>query len=123
MKRTLLLLSGAAGILLAALFYWLAMENAGVLKFLILISEAAIVIFLLLLAVALLEIGVMSLVLVKFATALPLVFLCLIAAGYVAFAGVYALFYALLVPDPLGIQVLAALCLVRWFMLFFVKVS
>jgi len=40
-------------------------------------------------------------------------------AGYVAFAGVYALVYALLVPDPQGIFLLASLCVVRWVTLWF----
>lgn len=118
--RILLLLSGAAGIVFAALLYWLAVLLQGALSFLLLIPSAGFVIFGLLLLVSLFEIFVMTAGLRRLAARLPNNLLYLIAAGYVGFAGVYALLYGLLVPDERGIQILAALCIVRWFTLFLV---
>lgn len=120
--RIFLLLAGAAGIVLAALFYFFALQLQGALKFLLLLPEAGIVIFGLLLGVSALEIGAMTFALRKLAEQLPPVMVCAIAVGYVAFAGVYAIGYALLVPDVRGLQILAALAFVRWLTLFFVRV-
>ncbi len=118
--RFFLLLSGAAGLGLVALFYFFALFAQGALHFLLLIPSAGFAIFGLLLFVAGAEILVMAVGLRRLAARLPRRLLYLVAAGYVGFAGVYALLYALLVPDPRGIQILAALGLVRWFTLFFV---
>lgn len=122
MKRILLLVFGAAGIFLAALFYFLALRVQGALKSLLLIADAGIVIFVLLLLVSLIEIGVMTLALTRLAKELPFRMICLIAGGYVSFAGVYAVVYALLVPNARGTQILAALCVVRWFTLWLIRV-
>ena len=119
--RILLLLFGAAGIVLAALLYFLATLAQGALSFLILIPAAGIVIFVLLLCISLVEIVVMTIALTRLATSLPNNLLNLIAMCYVAFASMYALVYALLVPDLRGIQILAALCVVRWFTLLLVR--
>ncbi|MBI4673877.1 MAG: hypothetical protein HY741_19700 [Chloroflexi bacterium] len=118
--RFFLLLSGAAGLGLAALLYFLAALAPGVLSFLILIPAAGIVILVLLVFVSLIEIVVMTTALVRLAPHLPNPLLYVFAMGYVAFAGVYAQLYALLVPDVRGIQILAALCLVRWLTLLLV---
>lgn len=119
--RIFLLLSGAVGLVLAALLYFIALNVQGWLNFLIFVPDAGIVFFLLLLGVALLEIGVMLFGLQRIASGLPNVVLYGVAAGYVAFAGVYALLYALLVIDERGIQFLAALAVVRWLTLWFIR--
>lgn len=121
-KRILLLLAGAVGIIVAALFCFLALYIQGALQFLVLLPNAGIVFFLLLLAVSLFEIAVMTMALRRFAKQFPFGMVCLIAAGYVGFAGIYALLYALLVPDTRGIEILTAFCFVRWATLFLVRV-
>ncbi len=121
-QRVFLWLSGAAGIVLAALFYLLALQLQGALKTLLLIPDAGFVIFVLLLLVSVIELAVMTFALRHLAKQLPFRLICLIAAGYVAFAGVYAIGYAMIVPDARGSLVLAALCVVRWFTLFLVRV-
>lgn len=118
-RRFLVLLSGAAGLVLAALFYLVAAEIDGALRVLVMIPDAGIVIFLILLGVSLFEIAVMMYALATLAMRLPLVVVCAMAGGYVAFAGVYALVYGLFVPDLRGMQVLAGLALVRWITLWF----
>ncbi|MCG3140326.1 MAG: hypothetical protein HDKAJFGB_01372 [Anaerolineae bacterium] len=118
--RIFLTLAGAAGMVLAALFYFLAEYAQGALSFLLLLPSAGFVIFGLLLFISFGEIFVMTAGLRRLAARLPTRLLYLVAAGYVAFAGAYALLYALLVPDPRGIQILAALCLARWFTLFLI---
>lgn len=118
-RRGFLLGSGAAGLILAALFYFASNELLGVLRFLVLIPDAGSIIFLLLLAVSLFEIGVMTLALARFARQLPFGIVCAIAAGYVSFAGIYALAYALFDDDVQGVRWLSALALVRWFTLLF----
>ena len=120
--RLFLSLAGAAGIVLAALFYFCALQAQGALKFLLLIADAGVVIFVLLLLVSLIEIGAMTFALMRLAKQLTFRMIALIAAGYVAFAGVYAIGYALLVPDVRGTQILAVFCVVRWFTLWFVRV-
>jgi len=115
--RIELMLCGAAGMALAALLYWLALRAQGVLSFLLFSSAANFVIFWILLLVSLAEIFVMTVGLRRLAARLPARLLCLIAGGYVSFAGVYALLYALFVPDLRGIQILAALGLARGFTL------
>ncbi len=122
MKRILLWVFGAAGIFLTALFYFLALRVQGALKFLLLLPDAGIVIFVLLLLVSLIEIAVMTFALRRLAKLVPFRMLCVIAGGYVAFAGMYAVVYALLVPETRGIQILAALCVVRWFTLWLIRV-
>jgi len=119
--RILLLLSGAAGLVLAALLYFLAALAQGALSFLILIPSTGIVIFALLLFVACVEILVMTAALARLGASLPSKLLYLVAAGYVAFASAYAIVYALLVPDLRGVQILAALCLARWLTLLLVR--
>lgn len=109
--------SGAAGLVLAALPYSVAILAQGSLSGLLLIPSAGFVLFWLLLLVSLVEIGVMTAALARLVSGLNHIFLYLVAAAYVGFAGVYALFYALLVPDVHGIQILAALSIVRWFTL------
>lgn len=118
--RSVLLLAGAAGLVLAALIYLVARRVQGAFSFLILIPAASFIFFLLLWCIALVEIVVMTYALRRLAAQLPGHWLNLIAVGYVAFASVYALTYALLVPDERGIQILAAFCVVRWFTLFFI---
>lgn len=107
--------------MLAALLYFFATRVQGALSFLVLIPAAGIVLFGVLLLVSCVEIFVMTAALVRLAASLPDNLLYLIAAGYVAFASIYALVYALLVPDLRGIQILAALCVVRWFTLLLVR--
>lgn len=118
--RFLLWLCGAAGLVLAALLYFGAMLVQGALGFLLLIPSAGAVLFALLFVVSLVELFVMTVALRQLAAYLPNRLLYLVAAGYVAFAGVYAFLYALLVPDPRGIQFLAALCIARWLTLLFI---
>lgn len=112
-----LMLAGAGGMVLAALFYFFATRVQGALSFLLLIPSAGFVIFWLLLFVSFVEIFVMTGALRRLAPRLPPRMVYLVAAAYVGFAGGYALLYALFVPDTRGIQVLAALCIVRWFTL------
>ena len=119
--RLFLLLSGAAGLVLAALICLVAWRVQGALSFFVLLSSASFVILLLLIFVSLFDIAVMTLALRKLAPAVPPQMLHLIAASYVAFAAVYALLYALLVPDAQGILFLAALAIVRWFTLLLVS--
>lgn len=121
-RRFSVLLTGAAGLILAALFYLVAAEIDGALRVLVMIPDAGIVLFLILLGVSLLEIAVMMYALATLGPRLPLTILCFIAGGYVAFAGVYALVYGFLVPDLRGVQVLAGLALVRWVTLWFLPV-
>lgn len=118
--RIELALCGAAGVALAALLYWLALWAQGALSFLLLISGAGFVIFWMLLLVSLAELFVMTIGLRRLAARWPVRLLCLIAVGYVGFAGVYALLYALFVPDLRGIQILAALSLARWLTLWLI---
>ncbi len=118
--RIELALCGAAGVALAALLYWLALWAQGALSFLLLISGAGFVIFWMLLLVSLAELFVMTIGLRRLAARWPVRFLCLIAVGYVGFVGVYALLYALFVPDLRGIQILAALSLARWLTLWLI---
>lgn len=108
---------GAAGMVLAALFYFVAAQVQGALAFLLMTREAGIVIFAIFLGVSLVEIGVMPIALRRLAVRLPPKLWCVTAAGYVAFAGVYAIGYALLVEDARGIQILSALAGVRWLQL------
>ncbi|MCC7162864.1 MAG: hypothetical protein IT331_10260 [Anaerolineae bacterium] len=117
--RWSVLITGAVGLVLAALFYLLAAEMNGALRVLIMIPDASIVIFLILLAISLLEIALMMYALASLAARVPVLFLCVIAGGYVAFAGVYTLMYGLFVPDARGMQALAGLALVRWLTLWF----
>jgi len=119
--RLSFLLSGAAGLILAALLYFIAVELRGASSFIVLIPEAGLVIFAILLFISLAEIIVMIFSLKRLASQLPPCLLNLLAAVYVGFAGVYALFYALLVNELRGIQLLAALSLVRWLALFLIR--
>lgn len=118
-----MLATGAAGLVLAALFYLVAIEVDGALRVLVMIPDAGIVIFLILLAISLLEISVMMSGMSLLSNRLPPLLLCLIAGGYVAFAGVYALVYGLLVRDPRGILALAGLAVVRWVTLWFLPLG
>lgn len=118
-RRFTVLLTGAVGLVLAALFYLVAAEVDGALRVLVMIPDAGILIFLILLGVSLFEIAVMMYALATFTTRLPLSVLGAVAGGYVAFAGVYALVYGLFVPDLRGMQALAGLALVRWVTLWF----
>lgn len=122
-QRVLLLLSGAVGIFLTALFYFIALQIQGALSILVLIPSASSVIFVLILLVALVEIGVMTFALGQLARQLRPVYLYWIAAGYVSFAGVYALGYALFVADVQGIQILCGLAFLRWLTLLFVQLA
>jgi hypothetical protein len=112
--RFLLGLCGAAGLVLAALLYCGATRVQGALGFLLLVPSAGAVLLALLFLISLVEIFVMTLALKQLAACLPWRLLCVAATGYVAFAGVYAFLYALLVPDPRGVQWLAALSVARW---------
>jgi|SRR5581483_140330 hypothetical protein len=118
--RFLLGLCGAVGLVLAALLYFGATRVPGALGFLLLVPSAGAVLFALLCLVSLVEIFVMTVALKQLAAYLPNRLLYVAAAGYVAFAGVYAFLYALLVPDLRGIQFLAALCIARWLTLLFI---
>jgi hypothetical protein len=118
--RFWLMLAGAGGMGLAAFFYFFATRVQGALSFLLLIPSAGFVFFWLLLLVSVGEIFVMTGALRRLAARLPPRLVYLVAASYVAFAGVYALLYALFVPDAHGIQILAALCFVRWLTLFLI---
>lgn len=122
-RRFAVLLTGAAGLVLAALFYLVAAELDGALRVLVMIPDAGIVLFLILLGISLLEIAVMIYALASLAPRLPLMFLCVVCGGYVAFAGVYALLYGLFVPDLRGMQALAGLAFVRWVTLWFLLVQ
>ena len=118
-SKVFLMLSGAAGIVLAALIYFIALRVQGVLSFLVLLPSLGFVLLYLLLFISLVEIAAMTFGLRRLAPGLPNRMLNFFAAGYVAFASVYALVYALLVPDPTGILLLASLCVLRWFTLYF----
>lgn len=119
--RALLLLSGAVGLGLAALFYLLSRAVQGTLSFLLLLPQAAIVIFVVLFLVSLVEIAVMVWALQRVEPQVPFWALGLLAAAYVAFAGVYAFGYALFAFDVRGIQLLAALAFVRWLSLLLIR--
>ncbi len=118
--KIFLMLAGAAGAALAALIYFVALRVQGLLSFLVLLPSFGFVLLYLLLFVSLVEIAAMTYGLRRLAPGLPVRILYFFAAGYVAFASVYAFVYALLVPDPTGILLLASLCVVRWLSLFFV---
>ncbi|HZQ06269.1 MAG TPA: hypothetical protein VFD70_06780 [Anaerolineae bacterium] len=119
--RLSLLLFGAAGLLVAALLYFITAQIRGALSFVILTPEAGIVIFAILLFISLAEIVVMIFTLNRLARQLPPRLLNLLATIYVAFAGVYALFYAVLANELRGIQLLAALSFLRWLTLFAIR--
>ncbi len=116
-----MMLFGAAGLILAALYYFSALQMQGALSFLLLIQEAGFVIFILMFAVSLVEIVVMMIALLRLVARVSMLILGLVAAAYVSFAGVYAIGYALLVPDLRGIQFLAAFAFVRWLTLLLIR--
>lgn len=99
---------------LAALLAWFAVQVQGALAGFILLPGTGLVFFVLLAGVSVLEILVMTLTLRQVGWQLGTRVLSLAAVGYVAFAGVYAILYALLAADPRGILALASLCGVRW---------
>ena len=117
------ILSGAVGLVLTALLYFLAVFLHGMLGFLVLIPQYSIVLFIIVLFFAFAETIVMALGLKRLMWRLPNRILNFFAAGYVGFEGVYALLYALFVNDMLGVQLLAALSIVRWLALFTLKVT
>lgn len=108
------MICGAAGLGIAALFYFVALQVLGMLEYLPPIPEAGIVVFLLILGVALLESGAVILVLIRLATLAHSILLFWITAGFVGFAGVYTLAYGLFASDVRGVQVFAGLAVVRW---------
>ncbi len=113
-----LLVAGAAGLVLAALFSWAALQLQGLLD--PGLPQARMVLFAILFLISLLEIAVMTAGLRQLAPKLARGTLNLFALGYVAFAGLYAILYALLVPDALGIMVLAGMSVLRWLSLLLV---
>ena len=121
--RLIVAASGALGLAFAAFLYYLASDVRGSLRFILAIPDPNIVIFLALLSVSLLEIGIVLLVLIRFASRVPLPLLSFVVAGFVGFAGIYALLFGLFSRDALGIQVLAAFAVVRWLTLFFIPLE
>lgn len=121
--RLAFLLSGAVGLVLTALLYFAGVALHGILGFLVLLPQYNFTLFIILLFVAFVETIVMALGLQRLVWRLPNQLLNLLAAGYVGFAGVYALLYALFVNDPLGVQLLAGLGIIRWLALFTLRVG
>ncbi|MGB8646428.1 MAG: hypothetical protein WCF84_14410 [Anaerolineae bacterium] len=114
MRENGILISGAAGILLAALIYFLSIPMGGLLRFLVL-SDAEFYVFVVLFAVALVEMPVMVLALrVMRSRRMPPFLVYGANAGYVAFAAVYALIQVAFFGESTWSMVLVALCIVRW---------
>ncbi len=114
-ERFKLFLSGAVGVALAALFYFLAMQVSGLFGQLIAMREAELLIFFILLAFALVEMPVMvfGLRTLRVQHVRPLLFYG-VNVVYVAFAAFYALVQVILFGASVWSLVLVALCLVRW---------
>lgn len=121
--RVILVASGVFGLAFAAFLAYLANDVRGSLRFALAIHDPNLVIFLALLSVSLLEVGIVLLILIRFAPRLPLPLLSFVAAGFVGFAGIYALLFGFFSRDALGIQVLASFAVVRWLTLFFIPLE
>src|SRR4051794_10359904 len=87
--RIWLMVYGAAGLVLAALFYFAALEIHGVLEYLPLVPEQGIIIFLLFLGLEFLEMGGTVFGMMWLAARVPMVVLDVIAPVYVALGGIY----------------------------------
>lgn len=109
-----MIVSGAAGLVVAALIYFGALGLRGALSGILPNGLAGTIIFFILLVVSILEIGVMVLALRQMLSArLEREFIYALNLIYVAFASVYAAIFLILVGDTsLGV-VLAGLSLVR----------
>ena len=119
--RLILWLSGAVGILFAALIYFAALQVRGVLGGWVPFPLARLVIFFILFAVSLAEILVMTFALRKlWQTRIPKL-IYVVNVLYVAFAAVYAAVFLVLVDDPNLGAVLASLSFVRWASDFWVR--
>lgn len=113
--RSAMVLSGAVGILFAALIYLLATRLAGALGPLVPIRQAQWVVFAILFAVSFLEMPVMLFGLRRLrASKMRRVLFCSANTMYVAFGGVYAAVQVLLFGESNLTAVLAGLSLVRW---------
>ncbi len=109
-----ILISGAAGILLAALIYLLSISTGGLLRSLAL-PAAEFLVFAVLFVVALVEMPVMLFALRTLdARRLPPLLLYGVNMGYIAFASVYALIQVALFGESTWSLALVALSLVRW---------
>ncbi len=114
-ERLKLFLSGAVGVALAALVYFVAMQASGLLGQLIAVREAELLIFFILLAFALVEMPVMvfGLRTMRAQRVRPLLFYG-VNVVYVGFAAFYALVQVVLFGASVWSLVLVGLCLVRW---------
>ncbi len=110
-----LVLSGAVGIVLAALLYFPATRIGGILRVLVPLREAEIIIFVILLGTALIEMPVMLYGLhVLLNSSVTRRFIYGVNALYVAFAAVYAIILVLLFGESNLSLLLVGLCGVRW---------
>ncbi len=113
--RGILFLSGAVGVALAALLYFLAMQIAVMIGPLLPLRAVEIVVFVILIGVALVEMPVMIFGLRTMRTQrVPSLLFYAVNAFYIAFAAIYALVQAVLFGPSVWSLVLVALCLVRW---------
>ncbi len=113
--RWALVLSGAVGLGLAALLYFLAAQVGGILGVLAPLRAAEIIIFAILLGVALLEMPVMIIGLhTLLGTNLDRRFVYGVNVIYVAFAAFYAVILILLFDESNLSMLLVSLCAVRW---------
>jgi hypothetical protein len=108
-------LSGAVGILLAALVYFLAKRANGALSMVIPVREAEIVIFAVLLMISLLEMPVMIVGLRQLrAASVSRVLAYAANTFFVAFAAVYAALQVLFFGESNYSDLLAGLSVLRW---------
>ena len=113
--RLALVLSGAVGMVLAALLYFLATRVGGILHILVFIREEEIIIFVILLAVALVEMPVMAFGLhTLLGSNMQRRFVYGVNALYVAFAAFYAIILVLLFGESAFSTLLFSLTAVRW---------
>ncbi len=114
-ERVILFLSGAVGVALAALVYFVSIQVSGLLGRFVALREAEIIVFIILLGVALVEMPVMVFGLRTLRTQhlSPLLFYG-VNALYIAFAAFYALVQVILFGVSTWSSILVGLCLVRW---------
>ncbi len=113
--RSAMAVSGAVGILLAALIYFLASRLSGAFGPFVPMREAEVVVFTILFVVSLLEMPMMVFGLRQLRRAkINSLLVCSVNSFYVAFAAVYASVQVLLFGGSNLAALLAGLSLVRW---------
>ncbi len=113
--RPALALSGAVGVALAALVYFLATRVGSVLRSLVALREAEVIIFIILLVISLIEMPVMIFGLrTLFREKVSTLFVYAVNGIYVGFASFYAAILVLLFGESNLSVLLAGLSLARW---------